>query len=162
MAIAVGARERDIASTLLQAVAGEDDEIASARAWQLVVLVSSRVLSRAFGSLHRSAFYLPADRTGVMHAHRIVVSALIKSAARTGLRPDAGMPMLSGVLADFLSQLIEIDSPSYRTETYRDDLGTSIEEAILRGAIRIERSEATGYPHFTYRPAGWKTDLPGC
>ena len=39
------------------------------------------------GPLYYPAFYLPADRTGVMHAHSVVVSAMIGSAPMTGLRP---------------------------------------------------------------------------
>ena len=51
--------------------------------------------------------------TGVMHAHSVVVSSLIGSAPMAGLRPAMRTPMLSGVLADFLEQLIELDHPSY-------------------------------------------------
>ena len=55
--------------------------------------------------LTRNAFYLPADRTGVMHSHQVVVSTLIQNATTAGLRPSADVPMLSGVLADFLNDL---------------------------------------------------------
>ena len=112
------------------------------------------------GPLYFPAFYLPADRTGVMHAHSVVVSAMIGSAPMTGLRPAAGTPMLSGVLADFLQQLIEIDRPGYRGRGQRRDLGTRIEETILGGSVRIDRSETIGYPHFSYQPKGWKDPLP--
>ena len=104
------------------------------------------------GSLHLPAFYLPADRTGVMNAHSVLVGALIESAATAGIRSPPRTPMLSGVLADFLEQLIEIDAPSRR----RDDHGARIEKAILRGTVEIEQAMATGYPRFTYRPAGWE------
>ena len=30
----------------------------------------------------------------------------------------------------------------------------------MRGAIGVERSELINYPHFTYRPDGWKENLP--
>ena len=40
------------------------------------------------------------------------------------------------------------------------DVATRIEDAILGGSVLINRSEATGYPHFAYRPHGWKSDLP--
>ena len=38
--------------------------------------------------LMRRAYYLPSDRTGVMHSHQVVVSALIQSATAAGLRPS--------------------------------------------------------------------------
>jgi len=114
------------------------------------------------GPLSLPAYYLPADRTGVMHAHNVVVSTLIESAAMTGLRPAARTPMLSGVMADFLEQLIVIDDsrPPRRMRKPRHILGKQIEKAILGGSIHVNRSEATSYPRFTYRPEGWKDDLP--
>ena len=111
------------------------------------------------GPFSRPVHYLPADRTGVMHAHRVVVSSLIGRASRAGLREDAPLPMLSGVLADFLEQLIELGDVPRRRRRSHDKLAELLESEILGGAIRVERSEA-GYPSFYYRPDGWKGDLP--
>ena len=86
--------------------------------------LADNVRSQVVGPLDLPAFYLPADRTGVMHAHSVVVSALIESASKTGLRPAARTPMLSGILADFLEQLIELDSPQYRQRKPSLDHGT--------------------------------------
>ena len=118
------------------------------------------VLSPSITPLNRPVYYLPADRTGVMHAHSVVVSAMIGSAPMTGLRPPSGTPMLSGVLADFLQQLIELDQPPHRQSLSKDDLGTKIEDTILGGSVQVERSETIAYPHFTYTPEGWKNPLP--
>ena len=139
----------------------------------LIRELSAHLMPQLGGSLNLSAFYLPADRTGVMHAHSVVVSAMIGSAPMTGLRPAAGTPMLSGVLADFLQQLIEIDHPQVRigrvgsrwsvppfVEHRGGLLARGIEEAILGGAVRVDRSETIGYPHFTYQPVGWRKPLP--
>lgn len=112
------------------------------------------------GDLHVPAFYLPADRTGVMHAHSVVVNALIESAALTGLRPVARRPVLSGVLADFLEQLIELDSHTFRETNSSNDYAARIEKAILRGSIQMERAQTSGYPRFTYEPDGWNVGLP--
>ena len=112
----------------------------------------------------RNAYYLPADRTGVMHSHQVVVSTLIQNATTAGLRPSGDVPMLSGVLADFLSQLIEM-SPQGRpvarhpSRESAHPLEALLEKNILQGRVRLERSE-TGYPTFAYRPEGWKADLP--
>ena len=109
------------------------------------------------GPMHLPAFYLPADRTGVMHAHSTVVSTLIRSAAMAGVRPDTRTPVLSGVLADFLEQLIQFaSSRGNRPHPY---LGKAIEESILEGAVHIDKSEAADYPLFRYRPKGWNNDL---
>ncbi len=128
-------------------------------AMRVMSSIGNLVLPAAVGALHLPAFYLPADRTGVMHAHSVVVSALIASAPKAGLRPAARTPMLSGVLADFLEQLIEIDRPRRARRTRDPDLGTRIEKDVLGGTVRVDRSTSTDYPRFAYRPEGWKDVL---
>ena len=135
-----------------------DPEIRSS-CWPLISTIADFIKPYLFGPLNLRAFYLPADRTGVMHAHRVVVSALIEGATMAGVRPAARAPMLSGVLADFLEQLIEIDRPPYRHEESRNYHAAQIENAILGGAIQVSRAETTGYPRFTYQPEGWKDSL---
>ena len=127
-------------------------------------LLPSPIFDSLLRPVSRNAYYLPADRTGVMHSHQVVVSTLIQNATTAGLRPSRNVPMLSGVLADFLSQLIEM-SPQGRPGARRPlrksirKLDALLEKNILRGRVRLERSE-TGYPTFAYRPEGWKDDLP--
>ncbi len=127
--------------------------------WRLFETLVDFTRPDLFGPLNVPAFYLPADRTGVMHVHSVVVSALIKSATMTGLRPAARAPLLPGVLADFLEQLIDLGRASYRRGKSRGH-DTRIEKAILGGSVRINRSEGTNYPSFAYRPDGWEDDLP--
>ncbi len=163
--MAVPFDKRDVGGTiesLFRKLAGvvlapDSEEYEGGLVWYALESLAERVLPRIVGLPH-AAHYLPADRTGVMHAHGVVVSALIGGAARAGLRPEAGMPLLSGVSADFLEQLIAIDDhPPRKPER---DLGAEIEKAILAGSVRVERSEGTGYPRFVYRPDGWAYDLP--
>ena len=122
------------------------------------------MLPQIVGDLGLRAFYLPADRTGVMHAHSEIVSAMIDRVPMAGLQPVGRTPMFSGVLADFLRQLIQIDqAPRQTNEVSRadgQDVSHQIERNILRGGVGIERSEFINYPSFTYRPDGWKKDLP--
>ena len=139
---------------ILPAYQSDKEQNSEELAENLVALVLSQL-----GTLYGPAFYLPADRTGVMHSHQVVVSALFQNATTAGLRPAAGTPMLSGVLADFLQQLIAIDPTRYQRHKSRRDLGTQIEEAILGGSVGVHKSETIGYPHFTYQPKGWKTPL---
>ena len=107
------------------------------------------------GEIYRPAHYLPADRTGVMHAHRVVVRSLIEGATSAGLRPTASMPALSGVMADFLEQLIEFDDTPRRRHNGNRDLARDLEENILSGAVSVKKSDI-GYPRFFYTPQGWK------
>ena len=118
-----------------------------------------------FGPLDSRAFYLPADRTGIMRAHSTVVNAIIGNAPGAGLRPGISIPMLPGVLATFLQELIDLGrGKSGRRKVSESErqrnLDKEIEASILDGSVRIERSGIVGYPHFVYRPKGWKDDLP--
>ena len=127
---------------------------------QMLETLMQLVLPRLFGPLHIPAFYLPADRTGVMHSHQVVVGSLIQNAATTTLRRPVNTPMLSGVLADYLQQLIQLEPQSYQESISNDDLGMQIEKTIISGSVQIESPEGFNYPHFTYRPFGWKKSLP--
>ena len=126
---------------------------------EAISFIGDLVLPSAVGVLHWPTFYLPADRTGVMHAHSVVVRALIASASMAGLRHGAPTPLLSGVLADFLEQLIGIGHPRWARRKHDPDRGTRMEKALLEGSVQIIPSEVTGYPRFVYRPKGWKDNL---
>ena len=133
--------------------------------WDAVNQLMKWLVSDMVGSLHSRAFYLPAARTGIMHAHNAIVSAMLERATMASLEPAPRTPMLSGVLVDFLRQLIEIGSrlpyphlPWRQDEVH--DVDVQIEQSIINGEIRVSYSEAINYPRFTYRPNGWKADLP--
>ena len=124
----------------------------------LIRELSRLVLSSVVSPLNNAAHYLPADRTGVMHAHRVVVASLIQRAPHAGLQRDMPLPALSGVLADFLEQLVEFGQPR-RQRNNRGNLAKNLELQILKGEIHSKNSE-TGYPMFSYQPQGWRKDLP--
>ena len=131
----------------------------------LMVALRRILLSSIVGHFDLRSFYLPADRTGVMHAHNAIVSAMLDNVPMAGLRPAMRTPMLSGVLADFLRDMIQVDNqwPHWPDEMPHEDardVSRQIEQNILRGAVGVERSELINYPHFTYHPSGWKEALP--
>ena len=121
--------------------------------------LANSVLSFILGPMTRPAHYLPADRTGVMHAHRVLLGSLLNRASQSRLRQDDPLPDLSGVVADFLKQLIELGDLAERQSNKADALATRIEQAILTGSVQIKTS-AMGYPLFFYKPDGWKNSLP--
>ena len=91
--------------------------------WEVSQDLANSVLSFILGPMSRPAHYLPADRTGVMHTHRVLVSSLINRASQPGLRQDDPLPDLSGVVADFLNQLIKLGDHSERQRNKTDVLG---------------------------------------
>lgn len=148
-------------------------ETAATRKRQMQVVVgelSEAVFPYVFGRVWNSPYYLPADRTGVMHAHQVVVSALIGRTAHAALSPespDSPLPALSGVLADFIRRLVTLQQPvSDRLGRRRNgrqadlDLAVRLEEEVLAGAVRTASLPGLSYPEFFYRPTGWSEDLP--
>ena len=138
----------------------DDEQLNLLHTCQFLDGLVDHVCPQLVGSLALPAFYLPADRTGVMHAHSVVVSSLIDRATMSGIRPAARLPMLSGVLADFLEQLIELEPRRSSHRRFSNDHAAQIENAMLGGSVAIEKAETSGYPRFTYQPAGWDHSLP--
>ncbi len=138
----------------------EGEQFAKWAVIELLTEFSKAVLSNIVAPLSRPAYYLPADRAGVMHAHQVAVRGLIASASRTALQRDSPMPVLSGVLGDFLEQLVSLTSFSSMHGESQDDSPLALHmEQLLQGTVRVERSQID-YPSFVYRPANWKRDLP--
>ena len=65
--------------------------------------------------------------------------------------------MFSGVLADFLEQLIDL--PRRGPTASFNKLANELESKMLGGRIILEESEVN-YPSYHYRPRGWKSSLP--
>ena len=128
-------------------------------AFEFLQTLDQMVRPSLFGPLHLPAYYLPADRTGIMHAHSVVVSALIANASTAGLHTAVPTPILSGVLADFLKELIAIAQEGPASRKTKRGFGKKIEDAILGGSVRIEQSPSTNYPRFVYQPHRWKNNL---
>lgn len=120
--------------------------------------LSRLALPTAVGPLHTNAYYLPADRTGIMHAHRMVVSALVGSAPTAGLRPAINVPPLPGIFMDFLQDLIALNPNVSEQRLPEGNLGKRIEERVLKGSVMIDRNDV--YPSFSYRPDGARKNIP--
>lgn len=132
---------------------------------QMLVYLVALVVSDIVGPFVAPVHYLPADRAGVMHAHQLAVRGIIDRASRIALRPESPIPTptLSGVLGDFLSQLVGLADQQQlylrRKEDSYDHLSSNLERQIMRGEVRVERGQIS-YPSFVYRPDGWRRNLP--
>lgn len=130
----------------------EESDLISRR---IVAILEKLIRTRAAGALTLPALYLPADRTGVLHGHQALVSGIIRNAPRASQGRSSVPPVLTGVLTDFLQQIIEIDRTRSRDGGPMPELASQIEEAVLGGSVQVRRSDVLGYPDFTYRPKGW-------
>ncbi len=93
--------------------------------------------------------YLPAARSGIMQSHRVIASSLIERATRGGLTP-LEVPTFSGIVADFMKQLILYEK-SEEPDEEMQHLADALESDVLAGQILIKPAPS-GYPDFLYRP----------
>ena len=121
--------------------------------------LSRSLLRGSFGPALRSAYFLPADRRGIVHRHDTVVGDSIRGASSPDSRRAGGAPFLSGAATDLLAQFAAIDrNADDRTRWH--SLAAEIENRILGGSVRVEPS-AVRSPEFAYRPTKWNgDDLP--
>ena len=95
--------------------------------------------------------YLPAARSGIMQSHRVIASSLVANATRAGLERFPEIPTFSGVVADFLQQLILYEEERTSDDLMKD-LADVLEREVLDGQIRVNRALAGGIPDFVYQP----------
>lgn len=106
-------------------------------------------LSVELGRYTEKRSYLPAARSGIMQSHRVIASSLVERATRGGFAP-LEIPTFSGVVADFMQQLILYKEPEALDEEITR-LAEAIESNVLAGQIRMKPTPS-GYPEFLYRP----------
>ena len=107
--------------------------------------------------MKRNRYYLPAARSGIMQSHRVIVSSLVKRTTRAGLEYLPEVPTLSGVIAEFMQQIILYEEDR-ASNSEMQDIADALESDVLAGQIRLKPS-SSGYPNFRYRPHGLKEDM---
>lgn len=100
--------------------------------------------------------YLPAARSGIMQSHRVIASSLVERATRGGLTP-LEVPTFSGIVADFMQQLILYEK-SEEPDKEMQHLADVLESDVLAGKILIKPTPS-GYPDFLYRPSEMEEDV---
>ena len=106
-------------------------------------------LSVELGKHTQKRYYLPAARSGIMQSHRVIASSLVERATRGGLAP-LEIPTFSGVVADFMQQLILYEKPEAPNKEIHH-LADALESDVLAGQI-LMKPTPSGYPEFLYRP----------
>ena len=96
------------------------------------------------------SYYLPAARSGIMETHGVILSSLVESATRAGLERSSGNATISGMIADFLKQIINYDEHRLSSDEM-NRIAKVLENEVLRGEVEVRRS-AAGYPEFCYHP----------
>lgn len=107
-------------------------------------------------SVPRGAHYLPAARAGLLQSHRLVAAAMWQRAPMVGLG-ELTMPALSGVIADFVSEILLAEQPRPRRKGGQgtqniQKIANLIEEEVLGGKV-IRTKSSSGYPEIEFRDA---------
>ncbi|WP_419164648.1 AAA family ATPase, partial [Candidatus Palauibacter sp.] len=110
------------------------------------------------GAISRSAYYLPAGRSGGVEVQHLVVGSLLHQATRGQQRAKSTDP-LSGVLQDYIEDSSFGLPRAISGWESGGELARHIEQEVLKGSVRVERAE-NGNPSVRFRPAGWDEDLP--
>lgn len=126
--------------------------------WNMLFGLLAATRTAIFGLRPATAYYLPAGRTGLMHAHPAIGSALFDQAADLPTADNLELPMLSGLLSDFMRHLI----PTNRIKSNDDEIAKIAEEFeqdVLSGRVSRKRSPSN-YPSFTYEIESPELSIP--
>ena len=156
-------------------ISTNDDSILIPRGWAVsgesVVFGDGSGISFTRSWIVGSRYYLPAARSGIMQSHRILATSLVTRATRVGLERLPEIPTLSGVIAEFMQQIILYDEDraleSQLKHLYNEEgmsvnqvkhLANALELEVLAGQVRMKPS-ASGYPDFRYLPQGTDEEI---
>jgi len=117
------------------------------------VLIGSTFITTILAELTRSclgeyplrAKYLPAARSGLMQSHKALAGSIVRRSSWAGIE-DMQVPALTGVLTDFLSEMIEMDASSRGSFA---GIADALEADLLAGSVRLT-GDARAYPEVVY------------
>jgi hypothetical protein len=107
----------------------------------------SSLTRRLFAEIPAYNYYLPAARSGVMQSHRALASSVISRAPLAGIE-SIEVPRMTGVVSDFLAQVLAIDT---EVGTALEDVADYLEAYVLKGHISL-KEERYGAPEILYEP----------
>ena len=120
---------------------------------EMAALWCNSISASLFSTLPSRSYYLPAGRSAYAESHKVFAAALINQspAPRTWQTTTSPLP---GVVRDFLSGLISLDSRM--GDAMADEALSAavrfIEGRVLRGKIDIDESGGLPFPDFVYSP----------
>ncbi len=105
-----------------------------------------------------NSYYLPAARSGIVQSRSVLATALIRRATRIGLDHIPEVSTFSGMIGDFLEQIVnymERKEPSTNIRGVAEQLETE----LLEGKIEVKRPTPEASTEFLYRPNQSKETL---
>jgi predicted ATPase len=99
--------------------------------------------------------YLPAARSGILQAHRIIAASAVQMSPLFGIN-KIEIPQMSGTIADFLSLILGIDLERslYRIPKLKEngllEISGTFENKIIHGKIDLKGTEQHSLPEIIY------------
>ncbi|MBF6436381.1 AAA family ATPase [Nocardia cyriacigeorgica] len=116
-------------------------------------ILSEDLREQIFSSIPSGTHFLPAARAGLLQSHRLVAATMVQQSPLIGLGGDIALPSLSGVVADFVSEILlrrKAGSDTFAPLAKRLEsiLGGEVERVQIKSEYpEIEFADATGkYP----------------
>lgn len=107
--------------------------------------MQSVLLRHILGGIPARSDYFPAARSGILQAHRVITSNVVRNAPYAGIE-DIHVPRLSGVVSDFVSAIIDI----YPHQGIHYKVGNGIESDIFAGHVNLDYREPDAVPEIVY------------
>ena len=108
---------------------------------------------RISDGLPPNSFYLPAARSGIAQAHKVLAAALVRQSSRIGIE-RINIPTLPGMTTEFLGNLLSLDRRLGRRRTHGafKNAIEFIETDVLYGSIDLDESAGLPSPEIVYLP----------
>jgi hypothetical protein len=100
--------------------------------------VIRQFLYAIFRDLPRTAFYLPAGRSGIMAIHRDLVGQLVRRSSTAPSDEVTGDHLMTGVMADFLGTMVDLKLAGGAF----DDTAALLEGEVLHGSVELRGEES--------------------
>lgn len=102
-----------------------------------------------FKTVPRNTYYFPAARSGILQGHKALSASIVAHAPYGGIEPIE-IPRVTGVIADFISQIILLRQAKGPFTTMANEM----ENELFGGNIILDTPTKNEYPEITYRHNG--------
>ena len=118
-------------------------------------------LSESAGQIMRQmisrTYYLPASRSGILQSYKSLASLFMRRSPLAGV-DDLGLPRLTGVVADFVSNTLSLDV-NQKTDGKIRNIAGFLQSKIIRGSVSLKGSSKIVYPEIQYTRDGKDFEL---
>ncbi len=105
------------------------------------------------------AWFLPASRSGIMLAHRVIAGETMRRATRRGFGDVSDAYALPGTIADFVSNLLMF-TDRRQWKGFQEKLARFVETNLLLGTVESHQQKNVIGPAFVYTPDAWEEGIP--